>query len=87
MSCKVNGETGAGMSNNFETGESQRRREAKRAVLTALILAFLGSMLGIVLAVMPGTVSGTEARIISLCVTVTGGLLILVALRPTLATG
>lgn len=71
----------------FNTGESQRQREAKRAVLTALAIAFLGSMLGIVLAVIPGIVTGAEAWIIGLTVTVTGGLLILVALRPAIATG
>ncbi len=71
----------------FNTGESQR--EAKRAVLTALAIAFLGSMLGIVLAVIPGIVTGAEAWIIgfTVTVTVTGGLLILVALRPAMATG
>lgn len=82
-----NGELGAGMSINLETDESQRQRKAKRAVLTALIIAFLGSLLGIVLAVIPGTVTGAEAWIISLCVTVTGGLMILVVLRPSMATG
>lgn len=65
---------------------SRHRRLAGKAVLVALMLAFFGSMLGVVFGIAFGEVSGVEVWVISLVVLVTGGLLVLVSWRPTLAT-
>lgn len=67
--------------------EQDRTKQAKNAVLVALAISFFGSVFGVVFGVGSGVVTGAEAWIIGLCSVVTGGLWILMLVRPLYATG
>jgi len=64
-----------------------RRRSAGNAVLVALVIALIGSVVGVIFAVTLGEVSGPEAWAIGLVTVVTCGLLVLLLVRPSTATG
>ncbi|TCO75541.1 hybrid sensor histidine kinase/response regulator [Chromatocurvus halotolerans] len=69
-----------------DTGPDRRQQQAQNVVLIALLIAFSGAMLGVVFGIVPGSVSGPEVGVISLLAIVTGGLTILVVLKPAMAT-
>ncbi|QYK42800.1 MAG: PAS domain-containing protein [Paracoccaceae bacterium] len=75
------------MADTEDTPATRRQRQAVRTVLIALAVAFCGAMLGVVFGVALGEVAGPEAWIIGLCAVVTGGLLVLLSVRPDMATG
>ncbi len=66
---------------------NRHQRHAMNTVSIALMVAFFGAMLGVVFGVWLGDVSGPEAWVIGLVALVTGGLLVLLTLKPKMATG
>lgn len=64
-----------------------RQRQAAKIVLIALLFAFLGGVLGVVFGVVLGDMTGPEAWTVSLLLVVSSGLLLLLIVRPALATG
>jgi len=69
------------------TSPEARQEQAKNAVLVALAISFAGSLFGLLFGVATGLTTLPESWIIGLCSVVTGGLLVLVRLNPSLATG
>jgi PAS domain S-box-containing protein len=64
----------------------RRLRQARNVVLIALIVGFSGAMLGIVFGILAGSVIGPEAWLIGVLSAVTSALMILVFVKPTMAT-
>lgn len=67
--------------------ERRRQRQAGKAVLIALLVAFSGAMLGIVFAVALGDVNGPEAWVIGIFTVVISSMLLIVSVKPAMATG
>lgn len=77
------------LSQMAQTGNTsaERRRQAQNAVQIALMIAFSGALLGVFFGVGLRAVTLAEAWLIGFCALVTGGMLVLVTLRPAMATG
>lgn len=75
------------MEDTHTTWLGYRRSQAQNSVRLSLIIAFSGAMLGTVVAVGLGNIQGPESWILLLAAAITGCLLILVSVRPAMATG
>lgn len=64
-----------------------RQKHARRMVRMSLVIAFTGAMLGVIFGVVLGEVKDAEALLIGVVTAVTGGLLVIVFVRPVMATG
>lgn len=69
-----------------KTAADRRHGRARNVVLIAMVIAFFGALLGLVFGIKLGGVSGLEARIIELCIVVTGGMMVLLYFKPDMAT-
>ena len=64
-----------------------RQKHARRMVRMSLVIAFTGAMLGVIFGVVLGEVKDAETLLIGVVTAVTGGLLVIVFVRPVMATG
>lgn len=69
-----------------DTSADRRLRQARNVVLIALIVGFAGALLGVVFGILAGSVIGPDAWLIAVLSAVTGALMVLVLLKPTMAT-
>ncbi|HDZ08932.1 hypothetical protein LCGC14_0139020 [marine sediment metagenome] len=69
-----------------DTSIERRQRQARNVVLIALLVGFAGAMLGVVFGVLAGALIGAEAWLIGFLGVVTGVLIVLVMLKPAMAT-
>ncbi|MDZ7670318.1 MAG: ATP-binding protein [Gammaproteobacteria bacterium] len=74
------------MNSAEDTSAERRQRQARNIVLIALMIAFSGAMLGVVFGITSGTVIGPDAWLIGFLALVTSGLIVLVLLKPAMAT-
>ncbi|MGM0632037.1 MAG: ATP-binding protein [Pseudomonadota bacterium] len=69
-----------------DTSADRRLRQARNVVLIALTVGFSGALLGVVFGILAGTVIGPDAWLIAVLGAVTGSLMVLVLLKPAMAT-
>ncbi|MEX1198282.1 MAG: PAS domain-containing protein [Pseudohongiellaceae bacterium] len=74
------------MISNEDTSAGRRQRQARNTVLIALLVAFAGAMLGVVFGISSGAVVGPDVWLIGLLTVVSGGLMLLLVLKPAMAT-
>lgn len=69
-----------------DTSADRRLRQARNVVLIAVIVGFSGAMLGVVFGIAAGSVIGPDAWLIGALGLITGALMVMVLLKPAMAT-
>lgn len=66
----------------FTEASAEYARRARTILLVGLSIAFVGSLLGLAFSFVPGSISTAEIWLIGICGTVSGILLLVLALKP-----